>query len=368
MNRRARVARGEGLEAPLVAYRAAAAALPGRDAPLIDRLFALECLAHAGREAKPTRERLLPARRTVEDYISDEWEPDVPHVNVLAQALATVAALDQDAPTAWPTLLDEALATLEPRRGRLGLASAPSVLASVIRGLAATDRPIPNWLLDAVRAYFESSPDAVTAAEFADALRRHRNAAALAHQAAEIVFSERHASDRGVAIARWWLAERMKGELDDVASADKIASARAQALVDDAGDHPRLGPMLAEVAARAIGSLVLLPETELERIRDRAIGRALVETYAWRTITVIGGLVIAGVYATTWLAWLGVDHPTSKALSGVVAGLAAVAAYVVIVALESALTRLGRQIPAWLNQAQIVVPILVAAIAFILHP
>jgi hypothetical protein len=59
---------------------------------------ALECLARAGRDARTKRNELLSARRAAEDFIEGGWEPDVPHANVLGQALSTIAALDDDPP------------------------------------------------------------------------------------------------------------------------------------------------------------------------------------------------------------------------------------------------------------------------------
>ena len=364
---RGKQAQGRELEAPISAYRAAVAALPSRDAPLIDRLFTLECLARAGRDARAQREQLLPARRTAEDYIEREWEPDVPHVHVLGQALATIAALDDDPPWSWANLLDETLADLEHRQSKFGVGSVPLVLASVVRGLATTGAQVPNWLLDAVRAYFEKGPTAVVAAELADALSRHSNATTLTQRAAETVFGEHHSGDPGVAIARWWLAERLKGTLDGIATDDKIATARAQALMSGTPDDPRLAAMLAEITARAVESLVLLPASELEVLRARSRGRALVENYLWRTLAVLVPVVLAILFIETWLGWLGNDNPSAKALAGLTALLVGFAAYVVMVAVESIVRCLGRETPPWLNQAQIFVPIAVGAIAFFLH-
>src|SRR5581483_3848646 len=161
--------------------------------------------------------------------------------------------------------------------------------------------------------------------------------------------------------------ERLKGALDGIATAEKIASARAQALMSPAPQDPRRAAMLAEVTARAVESLVLLPASELELLRARSRGRALVENYVWRALALLIPAVLAIVFLTTWLGWLGNDNPSQKALSGITALLVGFAAYFVMVTLQSIVRRSGREAPPWLNQAEIFVPIAAAVIAFFIH-
>lgn len=340
--RRASRAYGRELEAPLAAFKAAVAALPTREDALVDRLFALECLAKAGRGARQERDRLLPARRAAEDYLDESWEPDVPHANVLAQALSTIAALDDDPPSSWVSMLDETLVTLAKRQARHGVTTTPLVLASVIRGLTTSGLAVPSWLLDAVRGYFESGPTAAATAELAEALSGHRSGTALAQQATEIVFSDRHASDPGAAIARWWLADRLKGSIEPTAGAGKIATARAQAIVAPPPSDPRLAAMLAEVSGRATQSLVLLPESELELLRAQSKGSALFENYAWRTIFASAPFVLALVYLKPVLGWLGNDEPSARTLTGLATLLTLVVSCLVVTTIWATLRRLGR--------------------------
>lgn len=343
MWQRHKVTQGHELDAPLVAYRTAAEALPGRDSPLVDRLFALECLQRAGREALATRNQLLPARRTAENCIYGEWESDVPHVHLLGQALATVDALDDDPPSSWPDLLEETLRELEPRQSRYGITTTPLVLVSVIRGLSTIHRPVPRWLLDAARSYFEGGPTAVVSAELAEALHRHRDtdADALARQAAEVVFGERHANEPGVAVARWWLAERWGEDDAPIASSDKVASARIQTIMSPAPNDPRLAAMLVEVSGRSTENLVLLPSTELELFRNRAKGRSVIENYVWRALSLIMPLALALVYLTTVLRWFGNANPSAKALAGWASILTFVACFVAVASASKVLKRLG---------------------------
>jgi hypothetical protein len=339
--RRRRVEARE-LEAPLTAFKSAVGALPAREDALVDRLFALECLARAGRDARAERDRLLPARRAAEDYLDESWEPDVPHANVLGQALSTIAALDDDPPSDWPGLLDETLTALEARQARHGVTTTPLVLASVIRGLTSNGLAVPNWLLDAARAYFEAGPTATATAELAEALGRHRSGATLSQHAAEIVFSDRHGSDPGVMVARWWLSERLKGLIEQVAGQEKIASARAQAVVSPPPTEPRLAAMLAEVAGRAVESLVLVPASQLELLRARSKGRALIENFIWRALFVSAPIVLALVYLKSLLHWLGDEQPSAKTVTGVATLLALAASCVVVAAIWATLKRLGR--------------------------
>lgn len=285
---------------------------------------------------------MLPARRATEDYLDASWEPDVPHANVLAQALSTIAALDDDPPSSWVTMLDETLVALEKRQARHGVTTTPLVLAGVIRGLTASGLAVPTWLLDAVRAYFEAGPTAAATAELAEALSRHRSGAQLAQQATEIVFSERHAGDPGAAVARWWLADRLKGSIELTAGAEKIPLARAQAIVAPAPSDPRLAAMLAEVSGRATESLVLLPESELELLRARSKGGALIENYAWRTIFASVPIVLALVYLKPMLGWLGNEAPSARTLTGLATLLTLAVSCVVVTAIWATLKRLDR--------------------------
>jgi hypothetical protein len=370
MRHHQKVAQGRELDAPLEAYRKAAEALPGRDAPLVDRLFALECLGRAGREALSTKNQLLPARRTAENYIYGEWESDVPHANVLGQTLATIDALDDDPPSSWPDLLEETLQELEPRQARHGITTTPLVLVSVIRGLSTIHRPVPRWLLDAARSYFERGPTAVIAAELAEALHRHRDteAAALAKQAAEVVFSERHANEPGAAIARWWLAERWDGNDGPVASPDAIASARIQAVMSPMPTDPRLAAMLAEVSGRSAESLVLMPKTELELFRDRAKGHSVIENYGWRSLFLATPLVLAFVFLTTVLRWLGNADPSAKTLAGLASVLTLVASLVVVTGVWMTIKRLRGDLALFALLAGIAIPALLTIIVFFFYP
>jgi hypothetical protein len=365
---RSKRAHGQKLDAPLTAFRGALAALPDRDAAVVDRLFALECLARAGRDARTERDQLLPARRRAEDFIEESWEPDVPHANVLGQALSTIESLDDDPPPSWPKLLTETLEQLERRQTKHGITTTPLVLASVIRGLASASISVPTWLSDAARSYFEQGPKTQGAAELAEALSRHKGQANLAQHAIELVFNERHSSDPGAAIARWWLAERLKGTVEAVVSREKIATARAQALISEAPSDPRLAAMLAEVAGRSVENLVLLPGDELELLRARSKGRALIENYAWRSAAALVPLILALIYLPTILGWFGNDNPSTRTLSGLAFVLTSVAGLVVTIAGWRGFKRLDRDPGLFGLVMSIAVPLVPAAIVYFLYP
>jgi hypothetical protein len=352
---------------PIRAYREAIARLPNREAPLIDRLFALECLARAGRDARAEREKLAPARRAAEAVIEDEWEADVPHAALLGQALAAIGALDEDPPSSWPPLLEQTLNDLAQRQTKFGIASDPILLASVIRGLATAQTLVPNRLLDAARGYFEQGPSALGAAELAEALAQHRNGEELARYAAEIVFSERHASSRGSAVARWWLADRWRSVTsEDVAAVDVVAAARAQALMTGASDV-RTAAMLAEVAGRSVETLIVLPEAELERLRARSRGRSLMENYAWRTLSLVAAGAVILWQLRRLLGWVGIDKPTAKLIDGITVAVVTLATAAIVIASKAGLRRLGRPIPGILEEADWVFPILAGLIALFIR-
>lgn len=354
------------LEAPLVAFRGAVAALPTRDDAVVDRLFALECLARAGRDARDERNQLLSVRRAAEDFIEDGWEADVPHANVLGQALSTIAALDDDPPMNWSELLDETVDALAARQTRHGVTTTPLVLVSVIRGLTTSGRAVPKWLLDGTRAYFEAGPTVAASAELAEALNRHRSGAQLSAHAAEIVFSDRHRNDPGVSIARWWLAERIGSGA--AIGAEKVAAARAQAITAPTPGNVRLAAMLAEVSARAVETLVLLPESELELLRARSRRRSLIENYAWRTTAVMTPLILAIIYLRTTLGWLGDHQPSARTLSGLAFVLTALVGVVVTIAGWHAAKRLERDLGLFGVVMSIAMPLVPAALVYFLYP
>jgi hypothetical protein len=358
----------EALDAPLTAFRTAATRLPERDSSPLDRMFALECLARAGRDARAVRERLLPARRAAEEFIDEQWEPDVPHVAVLGQAIAALHALDDDPPRSWPPLLEQTLVELSERQARLGIASDPLLLAGVIRGLAAADLPLRTPLLDAARSYFEQRPTAAGAAELAEALVRHPSGRELARHAAEIVFSERHAADPGAAIARWWLADRWADIVgEEVAGNETTAAARAQAVAGPVPDSSRLAAMLAEVAGRGVESLVLFPAAKLELIRAAARGRALIENYAWRTLLVLVLATLAVFYIRDIVGWFGVEKPKENLLTAATVTIVTIAAAAVVFAVKAAFRRTERKVPAIFDEAQWVVPVVAALIALFIR-
>lgn len=362
-----RFARPEPSDAPLMAFRAAAKALPDRDASLPDRLFALECLARAGREARADRAKLTSVRRSAENYIEDEWEPDVPHVNVVGQALSTVDALDEDAPREWSRLFLEALDALKPRQTKYGITTTPDVLASAIRGLAVAGTPVPTWLVDAAQTYFERGPQAREAAELAEALSRHKSGGTLTSYAIETVFNEGHSNDPGASIARAWLAARLGDAVKEAVGADKVASARTQALIATTPTDPRLAAMLAELAGRSVEDLVVVTQAELEEMRASARVRSLIENAVWR-VTFVGALaVLAVVYLRPILHRLGLAHPSARTRSICTFAIVAVGVYLMLNIIEVPFHRLGRTPPPWVRRADALLSVLAGLLTALLY-
>jgi hypothetical protein len=357
------------LEAPLAAYRLAAAALPDRDASLLDRLFALECLARAGRDAVQEREQLASALRSAEAYIDDEWEADVPHAAVLGQAIAAMDALDRQAPSEWVELLDQTARELLGREGRFGLGSDPRLLASVARGLAASGVDLPPALLRTCRTYIDERPTTDGVAEIADALLRHRTGLDLAAKAVETAFSSRHATDGGAAVARWWIADRWRKLTgDDVpAPVDAVDAARTQALIGAPPAEPRLAAMLAEVAAGSLGALVLLPAAALDELSTRQSAAAIREVRLWRASAVAAAAALLFIYLDDICAKLGLK-PSDTTLKAAGAILCFVAAFAVAHLLLSAYKVGGRTVPPTLERfVDGFLPLLAALLSLFAH-
>jgi hypothetical protein len=277
--RRAETPTAEGL---LTVFRAVVRNLPTPDDSLLDRLFALECMVRAGRKAMAVSQGLLAVRREAELYIEQDWEPDVPHVAVLGQALSVIDAFGEDPPGEWGPRIATTVDQLSQRNSRFGLTSSGPPIAAVIRGLVVVNLPIPSKILDAIEAYLEASSDPVSIADLAEALARHRSTRQLAKRAAAAVFvPTKQASG---AIAQWWLAERWELSLKEpiAAKASDVEDARLVALSSANPEEAPLAAMLAEVIGRGMATLVVIDSNTLVRVRERSRLWSVVENYSWR--------------------------------------------------------------------------------------
>jgi hypothetical protein len=333
-------------------FRSAAESLPAPDDPLLDRLFALECLLRGGREGRTAAQNLLAVRREAEWHLDQEWEPDVPHLAALGQAISTINAAAEDPPAAWPPRLAHTAAELATRPARFGVASSPALLACVLRGLGAADLAPPPAMLDAASAYLANAPNPVVTAQLAEALARHRTASDLARHALLVTFTSPAPTHAG-AVARWWLAERwqtLRGEPVPVAQ-DDVEDARTQALCSPPTSDPPIPAMLAEVAARSIGRLVIVPAAALGRAQETAGVRTIIENLVWRVLLVVG--IAAAVLANlpVVLGWLlpGPEVPPKEALQAAAGLITVTVGATTAVLLRLTYRRLGRQEPPYLE-------------------
>jgi hypothetical protein len=65
-----------------------------------------------------------------------------------------------------------------------------------------------------------------------------------------------------------------------------------------------------------------VPASELELLRARSKGRALIENFIWRALFVSAPIVLALVYLKSLLDWLGDEQPSAKTVTGVATLLA----------------------------------------------
>jgi hypothetical protein len=351
LERRLRV-HAQGSDVSFTVFRAAAESLPTPDDPLLDRLFALECLLRGGRQARTAAQSLLAARREAEWHLDQEWEPDVPHVAALGQAISAIEAAGEDPPEAWPPRLAETAAKLATRPARFSLASGPALLACVLRGLGAAGLPPPPPMLDAASAYLAAVPDPVVAAQLAEALARHRTTGDLARQALLVTFTS-PAPTPASAVARWWLAERwqtLRGEPAPVSNSD-IEDAQTQALCSPPTADAPIPAMLAEVAAHSISRLVIVPAATLGRIRETAGVRTIIENVVWRVLFVVGIAVAVLAKLPVVLGWLlpGSGAPPKEALQAAAGLVTVTVGATVAVLLRLTYRKLGRQEPPYLE-------------------
>jgi hypothetical protein len=333
-------------------FRTAAESLPAPDDPLVDRLFALECLLRGGREARAAAHNLVAVRREAEWHLDQEWESDVPHLAALGQAISTIDAAGEDPPADWPPRLAHTAAELATRPARFGLASSPALLACVLRGLGAADLAPPPAMLDAASAYLAAAPTPVVTAQLAEALARHRTARDLARHALAATFTS-PAPTHASAVARWWLAERwqtLRGEPAPVAQND-IEDARIQALCSPPISDAPVPAMLAEVAARSISRLVIVPAAALGRAQQAAGVRTIVENLVWRVLFTVGIAAAVLVNLPVVLGWLlpGLGAPPKEALQAAAGVITVMVGATAAVLLRLTYRKLGRQEPPYLE-------------------
>lgn len=302
--------------------------LPDADAPLLDRLFALECAARGGRAVAPTVERYRDALREAEWFLDDEWEPDVPHAAIVGQALSAAHALNRDPPSTWRDLLGDALAALERRRGaRFGLGGDPALLAAVLRGLDAAEMTPPEWLLTNAASLLEERRSAEVTAELADALARHRNGRPLLANAVAATFKSSDWDETDAPYARWWLASRRE-DIDGHLASPAVADAKLQALAAADPVHGKAAAMVMEAAARAANELVIVTTTSLTADWSREDRRVRVLTAIYRgllgAVVLVLGLINLHdlAHAVADAAGVANEHAVRQVLAGLLgAGL-----------------------------------------------
>lgn len=340
----------------LAVLRRAQDRLPDADAPLLDRLFALECAARGGRAVAPAVERYRDALRQAEWWVEDNWQPDVPHVAVVGQALSSIRALDRDPPPAWRGLLVEALGALEARRGaRFGLGGDPSLLAAVLRGLDAAELSPPEWLLTDAAAVLEEWRSAEATAELAEALARHRNGRPLVASAVAAAFKADRWNEADAPYARWWLATRRE-DIDGHLTSQAVQDARLQALAAADPADGKAAAMVMEASARAVGELVIVTVTQRSADLSREARRVRASQALYRGL-LFAGVLVLGLIELRGLADIVADiagvanaHPVRQVLAGL---LTAALGLCVAGTAKAVAHSYGKHPPEWARQVEV---------------
>jgi len=342
--------------AVLMVVQRAQERLPDQDAPLPDRLFALECAARGGRAVAPAIERYRSALREAEWWLDETWEPDVPHAAVVAQALSAANSLDQDPPSNWADLLAEAVEALERRgRARFGLGGDPALLAAVLRGLDAAQLPAPEWLLTAAAKVLSEHRSAEATAELADALARHRFGSPLVANAVTAAFRTDAWTDADAPYARWWLASRRK-EVDHELSTRVIDDARLQALATANPLDGKAAAMVLEAAARASGDLIIASAAALsfQRSREERRTRAKLAGYRGAFLSLLWVVGLFRVSALAHAAARGLHANHEHAYRQTVAGiLVALLFYTIAETIGAVASAYGHRQPKWAKAIEI---------------
>lgn len=335
--------------------------LPDADAPLPDRLFALECAARAGNAGAPITERYRPSLRDVDWWLEEEWEPDVPHTVILAQALSATAALGLSTPAGWQYKLSGALEVLERRRTKFGLGHDPALLAAVLRGLAATELQVPTWLLDASDSCLDEYSPVGAVAELADALYRNAAQSGLAAKAVSAAFAGADASDHDAAYARWWLAVRQPG-ISSHLGPSALADGRLRALASAEPFEGRVAAMLMEVAFREAGQLIIGTEQEVADSRSKVDAYVRVTRAAYRGLffaaLIIGALMDLHNIAVA----LAPNHNIGAYEHAIVGICLALLSYCITGTAEAIYKATGREVPGWTGRFEALIALIAGII------
>jgi hypothetical protein len=158
-----------------------------------------------------------------------------------------------------------------------------------------------------------------------------------------------------------------KTGVDAPVASDAVDVARTQALVGTPPPEPRAAAMLAEVAARSIGELMLLPAAALDELSARRSVRAVQEAQTWRALFVGALTVLLFVRLASVLTWLGI-HPSDTTLKAVGAVVVFVGAFVTAHLLLAAYSAGGRTVPPTLERfVDGLLPFLVAVMSLFAH-
>lgn len=356
----------EAEAAVLAVVQRAQERLPDRDAPLLDRLFALECAARGGRAVAPTVERYRDALREAEWWLEETWEPDVPHAAVVGQALSAASALDRQAPATWAERLTEALIALERRQAaRFGVGGDPALLAAVLRGLDAAGLNAPEWLLSAAADVLKEHRSAEATAELADALARHSSGKVLISNAVTAAFHAEEWSDADAPYARWWLASRQR-DMAHHLSTQAVDDARLQALAAADPVDGKAAAMVLEAGARAAGQLVIASTDTISAARSRHERHREVAVAGYRgafiTLVLVLGLLhvdsVANVFASAVSA--SNVHAFRQVLTG---ALVAALCSTVVRNTSAAVRACDREPPGWLTVVELVGSVVAGIVA-----
>lgn len=336
--------------------------LPDADAPLAERLFALECAARAGAAGAPIIERYRSSLRDVDWWLADDWEPDVPHTVILAQALSANAALDLSTPVGWQDKLEGALELLEKRRTKVNLRHDPALLATVLRGVAATELAVPTWLLDASESCLDEYAPVGAIAQLVDALYRNKANAELTSKAVTAAFAGADASDHDAAYARWWLSSRQPG-ISSHLGPSAVGDARLQAIATAEPFDAEVAAMLMEVAFDEAGQLIIGTATEVAGTRSKT------DAYTYITRALYRGSFFASLVALGVLMNL---HDIAVAIAPkgkvdlfehlIVAVCFALLSFCITTTAEGVYKALGKEAPSWTTRFDSLISLIAALI------
>ena len=234
-------------------------------------------------------------------------------------------------------------------------------MATVLRGVAATELAVPTWLLDASESCLDEYAPVGAIAQLVDALYRNKANAELTSKAVTAAFAGADASTM-MRRTRWWLSSRQPG-ISSHLGPSAVGDARLQAIATAEPFDAEVAAMLMEVAFDEAGQLIIGTATEVAGTRSKT------DAYTYITRALYRGSFFASLVALGVLMNL---HDIAVAIAPkgkvdlfehlIVAVCFALLSFCITTTAEGVYKALGKEAPSWTTRFDSLISLIAALI------